>query len=316
VRSGREGSLAMVVVSAACFGTLAVLAPKAYQAGASPLPLLAWRFAFAAILLAVVIVARDHNVRALAVPAGDLLRFSALAITGYGAASVCFFFALKFADSAVVAVLLYAYPALVTLASWAFLGERASLARGVAVLVTFFGCAMVVGLFGGNAHVAWPGIVLGFGAACGYALFNLLSHRWLPGRSELVMMLYTFAIAGVMSALLTVAVGQSLSPRGWQPSAWWLLGAIVLIPTFAAVVLYLQGIRGLGPSQAALVSTLEPIFTIVLAWFVLGQWLTAVQIAGAVLVCGGVVFAEMAARGREAASGGSIGLVPEDHATR
>jgi len=290
----RTTSLVMVVISAACFGTLAVLAPLAYQAGAAPLPLLAWRFMFAAVLLAVFATIRDP--RSLRVGGGDFLRYSALALTGYGAASVCFFFALKFADAAVVAVLLYAYPALVTIAAWVFLGEKATWSRGLAVLTTFVGCAMVVGLFGGVKHVSWPGIMLGMGAAVGYTLFNLLSHRWLPGRSQLVMMTYTFGIASVGAALLTLLVGQSLSAASWQPQAWWLLGAIVIVPTFIAVVLYLQGIRGLGPSQAAVVSTTEPLFTIVLAWAVLGQTLSWLQIAGAGLVLGGVVASEMVAR--------------------
>lgn len=284
----------MVVVSAACFGTLAILTPLAYQAGAAPLQLLAWRFLFAACLLACVVAVRD--VRALAVGGRDILRFSALALSGYGAASVCFFFALKFADAAVVAVLLYAYPALVTLASWVLLGEKATWSRGVAVLATFAGCATVVGLFGGVERVSLPGILLGIGAAVGYTLFNLLSHRWLPGRSQLVMMTYTFGIAAVGAAVLTLASGQSLSPTQWKPAAWWLLGAIVLVPTFAAIVLYLQGIRGLGPSQAAVVSTLEPLFTIVLAWLILGQRLSWVQVGGAALVLGGVVASEVAAR--------------------
>jgi drug/metabolite transporter (DMT)-like permease len=284
----------MVVISAACFGTLAVLTPLAYKAGATPLPLLAWRFLFASLLLA--LFAGIRNPRALLISRSDLLRYSALALTGYGAASVCFFFALMYADAAVVAVLLYAYPALVTLASWFFLGERATWARGMAVLVTFVGCAMVVGLFGGVTHVSWPGVALGMGAALGYTLFNLLSHRWLPGRSEFVMMTYTFGIAAIGAAVLTLLAGQSLSTSAWQPTVWWLLGAIVIVPTFVAVVLYLQGIRGLGPSQAAVVSTLEPLFTIVLAWVVLGQTLSALQLAGAALVLGGVVGSELAAR--------------------
>jgi drug/metabolite transporter (DMT)-like permease len=284
----------MVVVSAACFGTLAILTPLAYAAGPSPLPLLAWRFMFAALLLAAFAAARSP--RSLVVPRSDFARYAALALTGYGAASVCFFFALKFADAAVVAVLLYAYPAFVTIATWVMGEEKATWQRGAAVAITFVGCAMVVGLFGGVTHVAWPGIALGLGAAVGYTLFNLLSHRWLPGRSQLVMMTYTFGIAAVGTAVLTLLAGQSLSPAAWQPAAWWLIGAIVLIPTFAAVVLYLQGIRGLGPSQAAVVSTLEPLFTIVLAWFVLHQTLSFVQILGAVLVLGGVVASELSTR--------------------
>lgn len=290
----RKWSLVAVVISAACFGTLAIFTPLAYAAGALPLPLLAWRFLFASALLAV--VAGFRHPSALRVPASDVARFATLAITGYGAASVCFFFALKFADAAVVAVLLYAYPAFVTIASWVFLGEKATWQRGAAVAVTFLGCALVVGLLGGAQHAQWQGVALGLGAAVGYTLFNLLSHRWLPGRSQLVMMTYTFGIAALMSGALTLAIGQSLSPAAWQPQVWWLLGAIVLVPTFAAIVLYLQGIRGLGPSQAAVVSTLEPLFTIVLAWVVLGQRLAPSQIVGAGLVLLGVVWAEFSAR--------------------
>ncbi len=294
----RRWSLAAVVASAACFATLPVLAQLAYDANATPLPLLAWRFMFAAALLAAVSMLRSP--RSLIVPGSDLLRFAALAITGYGAASVCYFFALKFADASVVAVLLYAYPAFVTLASWVFLGEKATWQAGAAVLLTFLGCALVVGLLGGAAQAQWQGIVLGLGAAVGYTLFNLLSHRWLPGRSQLVMMTYTFGVASLMAAGLALGVGQSLSPAAWEPSAWWLIAAIVVIPTFAAIMLYLQGIRGLGPSQAAVVSTLEPLFTIALASIFLPmQTLEPVQLFGAGLVLAGVVWAEVSGRSAE-----------------
>lgn len=313
----RRTSLIAVVVSAACFGTLAVLTPLAYRYGAAPLPLLAWRFMFAAVLLAVLVAVR--NPRDLFVGRGDLLRFTALALIGYGAASVCFFFALTYADASVVAVLLYAYPALVTIAGWLFLGERATWQRALAVLITFGGCALVVGLLGGPVHVSLPGVLLGLGAAVGYTLFNLLSSRWLPGRSQLVMMGYTFGIASLGTAAVAIAFGlgglprsasghasawgdraisalSALSPHAWQPQAWVVLGAIVIVPTFIAIVLYLQGIRGLGPSQAAVISTLEPLFTIVLAGVVLHERLVAIQWVGAALVLSGVVFAEVAAR--------------------
>ncbi len=292
----RRVSLVSVVISAACFGTLAVLTPLAYAEGAQPLPLLTWRFVIAAILLGV--LASAGNRRALVVPRSDLLRYSALALTGYGAASVCFFFALVYADASVVAVLLYAYPAMVTIAGWLFLGEKPSWGQGTAVLVTFIGCALVVGLGSGEAAAAWQGVVLGLGAAVGYTLFNLLSARWLEGRSRLTMMAYTFGIAAFLPGVAAVATGglAALSVAAWTPTVWMLLAAIVLIPTFAAIVLYLEGIRGLGPAQAAVISTLEPLFTIVLALIFLDERLTALQFVGAALVLCGVVLSEVLAR--------------------
>jgi drug/metabolite transporter (DMT)-like permease len=292
----RRWSLIAVIVSAACFGTLAILTPLAYREGADPLPLLAWRFAIAGMLLGVVATIRER--RALVVPLADVGRYSVLALTGYGAASVCFFFALTYADASVVAVLLYAYPALVTLVGWLFLGQRATWQQGGAVVLTFLGCALVVGLGSSQMHAAWQGVALGLGAAVGYTVFNLLSHRWLPGRSRLTMMAYTFGIAMLLPAAGTIALDglASLSPASWTATAWWLLIAIVLVPTFAAIVLYLEGIRGLGPAQAAVVSTLEPLFTIVLAAWVLGERLTGLQLLGAGLVLVGVVASELGAR--------------------
>jgi len=298
----RRGSLTAVVVSAACFGTLAVLTPLAYESAptpVSPLALLTWRFVIASALLAIVAHVRARG--SLAVPLSDVGRYALLALTGYGAASVCFFYALKFADASVVAVLLYAYPALVTIAGWLFLGERASWKQAGAVAVTFLGCALVVGLGSSENYASWQGIALGLGAALGYTLFNLLSARWIPGRSRLTMMAYTFGIAATLPAAGALLSGgpAALSTAAWTAKTWWLLGAIVLVPTFAAIVLYLEGIAGLGPSQAAIVSTLEPLFTIVLAALFLGERLAPVQLAGAALVLGGVVAAEIGARSVE-----------------
>lgn len=293
----RRASIAAVVASALLFGTLAVLTPLAYRAGATPLPLLAWRFLIAAALLAATVALRNRS--ALKVPRSDLLRYSALAVTGYGFASICFFFALLYASASVVAVLLYTYPAMVAIVSWILGQQRPSLRQAAAIAVTFAGVVLVLDPFEPGVAVSLTGLLLGLGAAAGYTSFNLLSARWLPGRSRLVMMTYTFGIASVFVAVVTLLAGQSLSPSAWHSEVWLLLAAIVALPTFGAVVLYLEGIRGLGPAQAAIISTLEPLFTIALAAIVLGERLRPIQWAGALLVVVGIVFAEIAARRAE-----------------
>jgi drug/metabolite transporter (DMT)-like permease len=286
-----------VVVSALLFGTLAVLTPLAYRAGAKPLPLLAWRFLIAAVLLGATMALRRPS--ALKVPASDIGRFAALAVTGYGFASICFFFALLYASASVVAVLLYTYPAMVAIVSWILGLQRPNLKQAAAIAVTFAGVVLVLDPFEPGVSVSTTGLLLGLGAAAGYTSFNLLSARWLPGRSRLVIMAYTFGIASVFVGAVTLLAGQSLSPAAWQPEVWVLLAAIVALPTFGAVVLYLEGIRGLGPSQAAIISTLEPLFTIALAAIVLGERLRPIQWVGALLVVLGIVFAEIAVRRAE-----------------
>lgn len=286
----RRSALVMVVASAACFATLAVLTRLAYGEGAQPLPLLAWRFGLVSVLMAAFLLLRQP--RALAAGAADLPRYAGLSLTGYGAASVCFFFALQQTSASVVAVLLYTYPAMVSVLAALFLGEPLKRMRVLAILLTFAGCVLVVGLLDARVSVSLTGVLLGLGAALGYSVFNILSYQLVGRRGRLVVMTYTFGLSAAGVALVTAVAGQSLAPAGWSSQLWLLLGAIVLVPTFLAVVLYLQGIRRLGAAQAAIVSTMEPVFTIVLAWLVLGERLSLVQLLGAALVIAGVVAAE------------------------
>lgn len=290
----RFSAVAAAVVSAACFGTLAIFASLAYSEGAVPLQLLTWRFALASVLLGLYVAMTVPG--GLRITSSDLGRYAAMSLLGYGAASVCFFFALKHADASVVAILLYSYPAMIVLAEGAFLGIRPSRARLVAVLLTFVGCVFVLDPTAAVATVDGTGVVLGLGAALGYSVFTILSHRWMEGRSRLTLMTYLFMFTAALGAIAALITGTSLAVSTWSASVWWLLGAIVLLPTFAAVLLYLRALSGLGAGQAAILSTVEPVFTIVLAAVVLQERLTPAQWIGAALVVFGVFIAERGAK--------------------
>jgi drug/metabolite transporter (DMT)-like permease len=291
-------ALLVVVMSSACFATLAILARAAYAEGARPLPLLTWRFAIAALLMGGYLAARRPG--ALLGGLADLKRYALLSLTGYGAASICFFFALQYASASVVTVLLYAYPAVVAVGG-ALLDRRApgALQCG-AIALTFAGCALAVGLLDHEVIVSGSGVALGLGAALGYALFTMLSERLVPDRPRLVLMTYTFALSSLGIGAITLLAGESLAPQGWAPRIWGLLLLIVVLPTFAAVMLYLRGIRELGASRAAVASTLEPVFTILLAAVLLGERMTLAQSAGAALVIAGIVLSERSRQAGEA----------------
>jgi drug/metabolite transporter (DMT)-like permease len=293
----RRTALVAVAVSAACFGTLAILASLAYELGAEPLQLLAWRFGIAAVLLGGYLALTRPS--ALRVPASDLGRYAILSVGGYGAASLCFFFALNYAEASVVAVLLYTYPMIVAVVDAVLTPGPMDPGRAFAVLLAFVGCVLVVDPFSASGGTHPLGVLLGLGAAVGYASFTLLSHRWMPGRSRSVLMTYTFAATAVLVTGVALVSGATLAPIGWDWQLWALLGAIVLLPTFAAVILYLRAVSRIGAAQASLLSTLEPIFTIAMAALLLGDRLTPLQLAGAGLVLGAVVLSELRARGTE-----------------
>jgi len=261
----------------------------AYDKGAEPLQLLAWRFSIAAVLLGAVTSLTQPGV--LRVGWSTFRRFLVAGLFGHSLASLSFYMALSFADASVVEILLYTYPAIVAVAAALFFRERLGLRGTAAVVVTFIGCALAVGVLG-HAEVCWQGIVLGLLSGIGYSVFTLTSDRYVRSGSRAVLLTYLFAIDAVVATLLAWVTGSSLSVAAWDGVTWILLGLIIAVPTLAATLLYLQGVRGLGSTKAALVSTSEPAFTVLLAALFLGERLTAMQWIGAVLVLGGVVLVE------------------------
>jgi drug/metabolite transporter (DMT)-like permease len=69
-----------------------------------------------------------------------------------------------------------------------------------------------------------------------------------------------------------------------------------VISTVAAVGLLFAGIRRVGPTSASILSTTEPVVTVVLAFLVFGESLGAVQLLGGALVLGAAVVLTASAR--------------------
>ncbi len=292
--AGRRAAVIAVVASAACFATLGVLQQWAYEGHAEPVTLLAVRFAIAAVVMAAVQTVRDP--RSLRVSKGDLGRFAAMSLTGYGAASLCYAFANKMIGPSLTTVLLFTYPALVSVIGWLFLSERFPPRRIAAVLLTFAGCALAAGVLAPGGTIAPLGVVLGLGAGLGYAIFNVLSFRTMRRTPRLTAMAYTFAFSSVEMAVAAVLYGRVQTVGGWDPVVWVWLGLMVAVPTFAAIMLYLGGIKRMGASQAAVVATLELPFAVVFAAIALpDRQLGPLQLLGAAIVLGGVVLAEWGA---------------------
>src|SRR3954447_20081430 len=141
----REGLL-LLLLSAAGFGAMAVLAKLAYAAGASVPEVLTVRFALAAVVLGT--LARRRPARA------PLTRRSVLTGLGlgaglYAAESGLFYASLTRLHADVAELLLYAYPGLVVAGAVALKRESFSARRGAALGVAGAGVGLV--LLGGQA---------------------------------------------------------------------------------------------------------------------------------------------------------------------
>jgi drug/metabolite transporter (DMT)-like permease len=102
------------------------------------------------------------------------------------------------------------------------------------------------------------------------------------------MLTATFAVV----ALMAVATGEPTVPWLVPGDAWFGLAGIAVFSTAVAISAFYAGTARIGAAQAALVSTVEPVWTITLATLLFGERLSSVQLVGGFLVILGVIVAQ------------------------
>ncbi|GIJ48413.1 hypothetical protein Val02_52990 [Virgisporangium aliadipatigenens] len=267
----------LCLLSAACFGVMAVFGKLAFDAGVPLDALLLVRFTLAAAILVPLASARRDPM-----PRGRLLVTAfGLGAVGYAAQAGLFFSALRRMDAALLSLVLYTFPIFVTVGA-VLLGRDRFTAGRVVALVAASGGTLLVLLGAGAAAVDPFGVVLGFGAALTYTAYILVADGTVRRIAPVPLAALVMSGAAVtlwLRALGTGGVGLSFGAAGWL---W--LGCIAVVSTVAAMLTFFAGLRRVGPSSAAILSTFEPVVTVAAAAVVLGESLRPTQFAGGVLV--------------------------------
>src|SRR4051794_37332672 len=149
---------------------MAVFGKLAFEAGVGVITVLAIRFTLSAAILAP-FSARSWR----RLPRRRLLQALALGAVGYAAQSALYFLALQRVDAGLVALLLYTFPAMVTIGAVVLGRDRLDAAR-VASLALAFGGLVLVLFTGGPAAIAPLGVAFAIAAAVVYTVYILSSE--------------------------------------------------------------------------------------------------------------------------------------------
>jgi drug/metabolite transporter (DMT)-like permease len=291
-RRGGFFGAALVVISAFAYGTVPVLAKLTFRTGVTLPEFLLWRFAAAALLLWVVVAMTRGGLPSR----GRILGLVLMGAIGYAGQSAAFFAALVRIPAAATALLLYTYPAIVTLAAAMFLREPLTVRKTAAIAIAFIGTALIVQAQLGG--VAPAGIAFALLSAIIYSAYVLVGSKLFAGVSPLAAAATVMTSTAVSYLIFAVASGQFAIPANSTQTGMIVLIAVVgtAIPVLAFVV----GMPRIGPSRASILSTFEPAVTVLLATAVLGEPLHAPQLAGAACIVASVVVLEAGRAGEPA----------------
>jgi len=277
----------LCLASAAAFGAMGIFGKLAYDDGATVGTLLAVRFALAAIVLWGVLLASGRAGELRALSRRDVGLALALGAIGYSAQAGSYFAALDRMDAGLLSLVVYTFPTIVTVAAIVLGRERASRRTGVALVLA--SCGLVLVLAGASAGALdGLGVTLGLTAAVVYSTYILASDGVSGRVGALPLSTLVCTGAAVTLTLGGLAVGDlRLGAVGLGGLGW--LAAIALVSTVGALGLFFAGLRRVGPSTTAILSTLEPVVTVALAFVVFGESLGAIPLLGGALVLAAVV---------------------------
>jgi drug/metabolite transporter (DMT)-like permease len=174
--------------------------------------------------------------------------------------------------------------------AWVLLGERPGRRYLLVLPVVLLGMVLVAGLAGGSGTGRHPAAGLGYALAvnAAYACFLLVLRQSAGGAAQAAGQLFDATAGATAGALLLgLAFGGLRLAISW-PSLGWLLLLALLVQT-AGWLLITSSLPGLPAAVSALLLLVQPAGALVLAAIILGQRPTLLQLAGAGLVCSGVL---------------------------
>jgi drug/metabolite transporter (DMT)-like permease len=277
--STRLSGVLFVLFSATGFGAMAIFGKVAFASGASTTTVLFLRFLSAGgLMVALMAILR------LAWPRGrDLYILIAMGALGYAGQSFLFFSALHHATAGLTGLLLYLHPSLVIIGSAAIGRRQLTYTKVLLALGSLLGILLTVsdGLAGTPT-----GITFGIGAALVYTVYILVGEKVTSRTGAIsagcVIMLSAATVFGIAMALKGPCFPK-------EPIGWLAVASIALFSTLMPIVFFFAGMRRVGAGDASTLSTLEPVVTLLLAYFFLGEILGPVQTLGAAMVIAAVI---------------------------
>jgi drug/metabolite transporter (DMT)-like permease len=271
-----------------------VFIKAAYRYGVDAETLMALRMLYS---LPFFIILGVHAARRapLSLSGAEWRELALLGLFGYYAASYLDFLGLRHISAALERVILFIYPTIVVLFTAWQQRRWPTSAQRLALLLCYSGVALaVVHDLRGSVGEVWFGGALVLASALSYAVYLLraapLLHRL--GSARVSAWATGFASCLALVQFLALRPASAAWSQPWPVHALSL--AMAVFSTVVPVWLVAEAIRRLGAGSTAIIGSLGPVLTMLLAWALLGEPLGLLQVLGALLVIIGVRLAAAA----------------------
>lgn len=282
----KKRAVLYIVIAGILWGSSGIFFNLLRPYGFTPMHMTAMRGCVAGILMPLYILCANRKLFRASFKEMPLFIGSGLAMF---AAAFCYYAAIEASSVSTAVILMYTAPVFVLIYSVLFMGEKLTGIKVAAVALVVVGCALVSGITGGMDLNFW-GVILGFGAAITYSIYNILTKYEMNHKdNSLTATAYSFIVMGV-AAVSTCNPGQLVAITATDPAA--ILPLIIGIGVCTCVLpyfLYTLALRDIPAGTASALGIIEPLAATIFSVVLFHEVLSVPAVVGIVLILGAVV---------------------------
>jgi len=289
IRAGSLIGALFAFTATFAFSAKAILVKLAYVHPVDAVTLLTLRMLFSFPFFLIAAAWSHRNAGGNRLQIRDGVKLGILGFLGFYLASLLDFMGLTYLSASLERLIVFLYPTLVILLGAFFLRQRITAPAIVALAVSYAGILLV---FAKDASIdqphLWIGAALVFGSTLAYAAY-------LTGCEEMIVRLgpvrftaYAMTLSCVMVAVHFFLIHPAADLVGQPGPVYTLSFLMAIFSTVLPAFLLSIGIRKIGAANASIIGSSGPVFTVVMAYFLLGESMSGGQMIGALLVLSGV----------------------------
>ena len=285
-RPALVAGLAIAIAGAVLFSTKAVVAKLLYRYHIDAVTLIAFRMLFSLPVFAGVALWKMRTEAPLA--ARDRWRLLGLGLIGYYLSSFLDFLGLQYISVGLERLILFLTPTFVLLITALVFKRRIGGAQWTALGLSYCGILLVfIHDLNGGAGSIVTGSLFVLGSALSYAVYLLGTGEMVRRIGSLRLVAYAMCV----SSAACIAQFFILRPASLLVQPWPVYGLSLVNGIFCTILpvfMTMAAVQRIGAPAASQAGMIGPVSTLFLGWAMLGEPITAVQLAGTALVLAGI----------------------------
>ena len=290
-RQALVAGLAIAIGGAVLFSTKAIVAKLLYRYQIDAITVIAFRMLFSVPVFAAIAVWQMRTQPALS--RADRWRMVGLGLIGYYLSSTLDFLGLQYISVGLERLILFLTPTFVLLLTSIFLKRHISRMQWLAMATSYSGIVLV---FAHDLTTGMNGVVAGsllvLGSAVAYALYLLFSGELVTRIGSVRLVSYAMCVASaacIAQFFVLRPAAMLIQPAG----VYWLSLVNGIFCTILPVFMTMAAVQRIGAPAASQAGMVGPVSTLFLGALVLGEPITAIQLAGTGLVLVGIYMLSM-----------------------